>query len=382
MKVVFISCYMTHHQLPFCKLLYEQFGQDFCFISDKTLKEERTALGYVDYNKEYDFIIRAYEGPDEKARAEQWIMDADVVILGDAPMAYVRKRLQQRKLTFCYSERLYKKEYQAWKLPVRVLRHYRAYTRHKNFYLLCASAYTAGDYARTGAFLGKAYRWGYFPEVKHYEDVDRLIAQKEPGSILWVGRFLDWKYPDHAIRLAQRLKCAGYRFKLRMIGQGEMDEQLRQTVKQQQLEDVVEFMGSMKPEEVRQYMENSQIYLFTSNRNEGWGAVLNESMNSGCAVVASSCAGSTPFLVTSGENGFSYDHLDEEQLYRYVCTLLDDPRLCAHMGKNAYETMTGMWNAELAAQRFVELCEALLRGERRPRLYENGPCSKAPVIKD
>lgn len=51
----------------------------------------------------------------------------------------------------------------------------------------------------------------------------------------------------------------------------------------------------MKASEVRSYMEKADIYLFTSDFNEGWGAVLNESMNSGCAVVASHAIGSVPF---------------------------------------------------------------------------------------
>jgi hypothetical protein len=37
----------------------------------------------------------------------------------------------------------------------------------------------------------------------------------------------------------------------------------------------------MPPEEVRVHMEQSNIYLFTSDFGEGWGAVLNEAMNSG-----------------------------------------------------------------------------------------------------
>lgn len=382
MKIVFVSCYMNHHQLPFCQLMYEKFGNDFCFVADRPMRKERTDLGYEDLNEAYDYIIRAYEGPVEQSLAQHLIDHADVVIMGDGSLSYVKKRLKEKKLTFRAVERIYKKGYQAWKSPLRAVKHFWQFTRHKNLYLLCASAYTAGDYARTGAFMNKAYCWGYFPEVKRYGNVEQLIAEKETGSLLWAGRFIDWKYPQHVIRLAQRLKAAGYKFKLRMIGTGEMDEQLRTAVKEQQLEDCVEFLGSMKPEEVRAYMEKSQIYLFTSDRNEGWGAVLNESMNSGCAVVASSCTGSTPFLVESGKNGFSYDRISEEQLYRYVCTLLDDPQLCARMGEKAYETMTGLWNAECVVPRFTELCEALLQGQRSPDLFENGPCSKAPVIKD
>ena len=49
------------------------------------------------------------------------------------------------------------------------------YLRFRNFYVLCASAYTPLDYARQFDFIGKTYKWGYFPKVKQYDDVDALI---------------------------------------------------------------------------------------------------------------------------------------------------------------------------------------------------------------
>ena len=48
-------------------------------------------------------------------------------------------------------------------------------------------------------------------------------------------------------------------------------------------------------------MEKSHIHLFTSNHLEGWGAVVNEAMNSGCAVVANREAGAVPYLIEHGK---------------------------------------------------------------------------------
>ena len=44
-------------------------------------------------------------------------------------------------------------------------------------------------------------------------------------------------------------------------------------------------------------MEESEIYLVTSDRKEGWGAVVNEAMNSGCAVVADHMIGAAPWMI-------------------------------------------------------------------------------------
>ena len=54
-------------------------------------------------------------------------------------------------------------------------------------------------------------------------------------------------------------------------------------------------------------MERADIYLATSDRQEGWGAVINEAMNSGCAVVADHMMGAVPYLISHEENGMIYN---------------------------------------------------------------------------
>jgi glycosyltransferase involved in cell wall biosynthesis len=121
-------------------------------------------------------------------------------------------------------------------------------------------------------------------------------------------------------------------------------------------------------------MEKAGIYLFTSDHKEGWGAVLNEAMNSGCATVACTDAGSTPCLIRHGENGTTYSRGDMDTLYEHVRYLLTNPREQSRMGQAAYQTMVNEWNAEVAARRLLTLSEHLVDGEAAPRLFEDGPC--------
>ena len=124
-------------------------------------------------------------------------------------------------------------------------------------------------------------------------------------------------------------------------------------------------------------MEQSQIFLFTSDYGEGWGAVLNESMNSGCAVIASCAAGSTPYLIRHGENGLSYSNCDTDALYGHIKYLLEHPEAQNIMGRAAYESILSEWNADVAATRLVQLAECILQGDEPMELFSNGPCSRA-----
>ena len=140
-------------------------------------------------------------------------------------------------------------------------------------------------------------------------------------------------------------------------------------------------IDSLTPAQVREHMEKAQIFLFTSDFNEGWGAVLNESMNSGCAVVASHAIGSVPFLLKHGENGLVFQNGNSDDLYRKVKALLDNPEKRERISEMAYITITELWNAEVAADRFIKLSEEIGK-HGYCDLFEDGPCSRAEVIKN
>ncbi len=383
MKIAFFSNFLNHHQLYICENLFKLTDGQFRFIATIPINAERLNLGYEDMNQK-EFVIRAYEDASQHTEALKWCLESDVMIFGSAPEKYAQMRIESGKPLFRYSERLFKNGIIHAYTPEAIKNLYNKYGKHRNkpIFMLCASAYTAMDFHRAGVFEKKAFRWGYFPEVKLYEDIDGLIASKKKNTILWAGRMLDWKHPDDVIAVADRLKKDGYSFGVKMIGTGPMREDLENMIKEKGLSDCVQLTGAMSPDEVRRNMEEAEIFLFTSDRNEGWGAVLNESINSGCAVVASHIIGSVPFLIDNGENGLIYRDGDVNALYKKVRYLLDNPEKRAEMGKKAYLTLKNQWNPQNAAERFVKLAEAVLEGKKKPDIFKDGVCSRAPLLRD
>lgn len=380
MKLVFLSNFFNHHQQPLSEALSHRENVDYHFIATMPMPAQRKAFGYH-MEQLPDYVCPSYKSEKHLGRALALLDEANVVIAGSAPEWMVRRCIRKNKLVLRYAERPVKKR-EPWKYLPRLVRWNWRNPFWKPIYLLCASAYTASDYAKFGMFRKRGYKWGYFPEAKRYDNIDGLLLEKETADILWCGRFLDWKHPEDAIGAAKRLKDAGYSFRLRFIGSGGEENRLRSMVTEYGLEDCVEFLGAMRPEQVREYMEKSGIYLFTSDRQEGWGAVLNESMNSGCAVVASHAIGSVPFLMNDGENGLIYRSGDVQMLYEKIRYLLDNPGQQKRLGKAAYETVVNEWNAEVAAERVVDLAQAILQGEKHPDLYESGPCSGDASLKE
>ena len=327
------------------------------------------------------YVLEAYRDERTYEKSLEALQSADVVIAGSAPKELVQLCMKRNKLLFRYSERPLRNGVNPFTyLPRFLMWHFRN-PFYRRIYLLCASAFTAGDYRKFGLFRNRAYKWGYFPETRRYENVDRLFASKDGRQILWVARLLKLKHPEYPIMVAKKLREEGYDFSMKLIGGGEEEENLKQLIVQYDLSSHVELCGYMDPNTVRMHMERAGIFLFTSDKREGWGAVLNEAMNSGCAVVSADEIGATPYLVDNGKNGFIFKSGDVEELYEKTKFLLDSPHTQERLGREAYRTITDLWNAGTAANRLLELSDELLKGRKPIRIFTSGPCSPAESTK-
>ena len=380
MKVAFLTNYYNHHQKFLADEMYKTLGEGNYYLIETTeIPEFRQKLGYKKATAPY---LLKYN-KDTQEHIEEILDSFDVVIHTSGPWLPakpIRERYKSGKMTFCYSERRYKSISRYLKYPIHCCASYYI----NRGYLLCAGAFVARDYRLVRISPERCFRWGYFPEVKLYDDINSLIASKDSNanatkkiSILWCGRLIKWKHPEAAVYVAERLRDDGYDFEMNIIGGGSLEKQIKESIIKKRLEKNIHFLGSMSPGKVRECMDNSDIFLFTSDRNEGWGAVLNESMNSACAVVASDAIGAVPFLIKNGDNGLVYRNGDNEDLYQKVCFLIDNPEKRRQLQITAYETLCNEWTPSEAAQRFITLVKHIQKGEAPP--FTTGPCSISPI---
>jgi len=361
MKIVFVSNYINHHQIPFCEAMIEKLGPagNFVFIQTEKMEEERTSMGWKDETPAY--VMKAYENEKIHEECLKKIMDADCALIGwTTDMSLVMPRLKKGALTLRISERLYKKSQLYAYNPRGLIAKYKEHTAFRKgpVYLMCAGAYVASDYGIFSAYPGKKFKWGYFPELKEYgnEDPTEFKSKSgEPVKVLWAGRFIDWKHAENALLVAGKLKSEGIPFHMDIIGTGEMEEELKQIVAAKRLIENVTFTGPMEPSKVREYMEKADIFISTSDRQEGWGAVINEAMNSSCCMIVPAEAGAVPYMIENGYNGYVFKSDDTDELLSCAMQAARYPDIRKKMGQRAYETVRYTWNAANAADRMVQL---------------------------
>ncbi|MBQ8322888.1 MAG: glycosyltransferase family 4 protein [Clostridia bacterium] len=342
-------------------------------------------MGYEDMNT-YPFVLRSYENEESGKKAYEVAENYDVVIFGASPVKFLQKRMQDNKLTFRFCERSLKKG--TWRrfIPRTRKKIYEGYTRYKNdkLYVLGASAYASYDLSLCGFQEDKCLRWGYFPRIKQ-NDIDALMVGKKNNAkveILYAGRLLKLKKVMDTVQAVRCLiKKNIFNLQFTIIGDGPEKAKIEQYIQKHRLEKYIKILPFMKPEEVRIYMDKADIYVFGSNYYEGWGAVMNEAMNSACAMLVSHAVGSAAYLIEQDKNGFIYPCGNIKRLTELLRLLIMNPEKREQIGRKAYETITQTWTAEVAAERFLQLCEAIENDRDYKNLFKDGPCSLAGVLK-
>lgn len=411
MKLVFYSVVLNHHQAPVADEFYKILGDEYCFVELINLGDNKGAT--EDYGKR-PYLLRAWESQETHDKAMWLTRTAECCIFsGIDALPYEKERMRLGLLSFDMGERWLKHGYKSFASP-RLLKWLWAYYtggwKHKPIHKLCMSAFAASDHYKMGTFKNKAYKWGYFTSVARYENenenkvdseilmqhlpsadcsaqADVLQSPSEITPLMWCSRFLMLKHPELPILMAERLKKKGYKFHLDLYGTGEYEESSKKLVESLKIMDVVTFHGAIPNDQVHKAMRRTEIFLFTSDQYEGWGAVANESLSEGCVLVASDAIGSSPYLIEEGVNGFkfhssktscSFGNIDKvalNSLCEKVEWLLNHPTERKQMQQNAERQMQEIWSPANAATALLQLINDL-QNHKDSSIIE-GPCSKA-----
>lgn len=378
--IVFVSNFLNHHQFEVANKLYHLTQGRYRFIETEPMPDWIKKGGYSEYEN-LPWLIQSWKSAQALKEAKQVVLEAEVLLwTNNLFMNQVRQRLKSNKLTFDVGERWLKRGLINLLSPrlIKSQIYYHLFLKKKTLYKLCASAYAANDLTLMRSYKNHMFKWGYFTSVDEKERHNAGPAEATKIRIIQVARFISWKHLDLSIKMASRLKRMGYTFEFNIFGGGPEEKRLRELISGLNVQDEVRLCGNRPNQEILQQMRNHDIFLLTSDRNEGWGAVINEAMGQRCAIVASYEAGSVPFLIADGINGLTYKHNSLDELTEKVRFLLDNPEKIKEYGDNAHHTINTIWSPTNAAKNFLKLVNALQHDDICN--ISEGPCSPAYPI--
>lgn len=385
MKLVFYSLVLNHHQACIADEFFNLLGDDYAFVETAECHDSKG--GAADYSKR-PYLVKAWSSRTEYAKAMQMALKADVCVFsGYEALPFERARMKRGLLSFDMGERMLKRGWLNLASP-RILKMVMAYHlggwSKKPIYKLCCSAFGKGDQYKLHSFRKRCYKWGYFIDVPTVVSDGMFVVNKSCVKFMWCARFLKLKHPELIIKMAQNLKREGYGFHLDIYGDegnaAPSEEvytrnDLEHLTEEYGVKDVVTFYGNKPNDVIIKAMQEHDVFLFTSDQREGWGAVVNESMANGCAVISSNVIGSTGYLVKDGRTGFSFNNLNSDSLTKNAKWLIEHPAELEQMKKQAYAQMRDVWSPRKAAEALLKLIDDLKNG--RETSIVTGPCSKA-----
>jgi len=189
---------------------------------------------------------------------------------------------------------------------------------------------------------------GATPQKLHYnpygvdcESFAHAIPSSSEPVFLAVGRFVEKKAPVLTIESFAETHRVFPEARLRMIGDGPLLDLARQTARDLQLSQAIEFLGPQPPEVVQREMRSARCFVQHSieapdGDSEGTPVGILEAMASGLPVVSTRHAG-IPDVVIEDVTGFLVDEKDVTGMSKHMSRFILEPELAGRMGSVARE---------------------------------------------
>lgn len=151
---------------------------------------------------------------------------------------------------------------------------------------------------------------------------------RDPGHVLFVGRLVERKGVEFAIRALKVLTERGRDLTFSIVGDGPEREALERLTDALDLRHRVGFVGALPPQEVARWYRRAAVLVFPTvtdwkGEQEGFGMVLVEAMRAGLPIVASR-SGGIPDVIRDGDTGVLVAERDVDGLAEAIEGLIGD----------------------------------------------------------
>lgn len=164
----------------------------------------------------------------------------------------------------------------------------------------------------------------------------KYIDRKEIRPFITIVKHLEDIYDiGTAIKAFSIVKIQYPMAKLRIVGSGSKEKQLRSLVEKMNLYDV-EFMGQIKHENINEIYASNDILLNTS-LVESFGMVILEGFAFGMIVISTNVGG-IPDLLKNNENGFLVNPGDYREFAEKIILILRNPELAHEISLKARQS--------------------------------------------
>jgi colanic acid/amylovoran biosynthesis glycosyltransferase len=220
------------------------------------------------------------------------------------------------------------------------------------------SAFTRGELDKLGCPSEKIVLLHVGLNPGEFKFRERTTRPGEPVRLLSVGRLVEVKGHEYAIRAVAKLRSQFADLRYEIIGEGPLRKALEELARELGVAGVVSFHGALGTRQVRDWLDRAQIFIMPSvtanGAQEGQGLALQEAQACGLPVVATR-HGALPEGLIEGYPGFLVPERDADALAERIAYLLQHPGDWPRMGCEGRKFVEANYDIRQLNQKLVNI---------------------------
>lgn len=215
---------------------------------------------------------------------------------------------------------------------------------NRNKYAMIRSSFDIENYKTNG-------------EVERKKTKHRFGIEEDDIIIGKIARLSELKGHKYLLESFKLISLKIPQARLLLVGNGELEYDLKRFVDENNLKDKVIFAGLITPEEIPSIIEIMDIVVHASLR-EGLARVLPQAIMMEKPVISFDLDGAYE-IIKDGVNGYLIKPLDTEQLGEKIVYLCNHPELIKEFGKKGRELLGDQFSSKRMVAQINELYSSL-----------------------
>lgn len=185
------------------------------------------------------------------------------------------------------------------------------------------------------ATLNKLFYVPNAVDLNDFNDTNCMKNSSDNIKLMYIGRLAEDKGVYDVINAIAILskQNINFKFDLKIAGSGPVEHKLKEKVKQLNIEDKVDFVGSLFGDEKIQFLCEADIFLFPTFHEEGLPYSILESLAAGTLVITTKIGGNID-VIREGIEGFFIEPQNPEMLALKITDCCKDKKLIKTMSSN------------------------------------------------
>jgi glycosyltransferase involved in cell wall biosynthesis len=189
------------------------------------------------------------------------------------------------------------------------------------------------------------------------EETAGISSVSFPVTFMFLGRLVPLKGVQYLLQAANQLLCQGFKFRLKIIGEGPDRQRLERMSHELGLDGCVEFLGYVPPEKLERSMAGAHAVVLPSLGGEVFGLAAVESMQHGRVAIVP--AGGAMAEVV-GDAGLQFPAADVEGLTQCLRSFLEDSELRLRLSHRGQMRFRELFEEKRMIKQHIEFYRELL----------------------